>query len=129
MAHRLLDPSIRGTYLDWLLRPPGMREPSTKTAFAAAHDVSLRTLHNWERDTEFQDALAQLRREWGTAFHGDILERLMRVVSEGKDSDAIAAARVLLGHLDLGVKDEKAVAVDKRAIAVALSELGFDVRD
>lgn len=96
---RKVDASIREDYLNWLLTPPVEREPRTKTEKAAELGVTERTLYNWENSEEFQEAMRSVKAKWGTRWYGEILGRLMNVVDEGTDKDAISAARVLLQHL------------------------------
>lgn len=120
----------RKEYLDWLLTPPGEREPSTKAAWAAEHGVVVSTMWKWEESPEFQEELRKLKGKWGVRFQGEILGRLMKIVSEGSDTAAIQAAKVLLPHLDTGVKEaseEEVTSEQLAAIRKALTEQGYTV--
>ncbi len=61
--------------------------------------------------------------------YGDILGRLMSVVQEGQDGNAIRAAQVLLQHLEIApVKADEVVTSDAvKAIAEALKGQGYKV--
>ena len=128
---RNIDPAIKEEYMNWLLTPPGEREPSTKKEFAEEHNVSYRTLYYWEDEDDFQSALRELKAKWGTRWHGDILGRLMDIVQNGSDNAAVSASKVLLAHLR--IPDDENDQLDnvgedvKRAIRKALEEEGFSV--
>ena len=130
-GRRWIDPEKKIEYLEWLMLPPGEREPSTKTAMAESLGVTMRTLYNWEGEQEFQDKLRSLKVEWGNRWYPDILQRLMDVVVHGPPAQSVAAAKVLLQHID--IKDDSgndAVDIDeelrKRMAEVARS-LGYEV--
>lgn len=128
MARRI-PKEIKDQYMEWLLTPPGEREPSTKKAFAETFDVAEKTLRNWEAEPAFQEQLRSLRAKWGVRWHGEILGELMKIVQEGAPSLKIQAAKVLLQHLDL--QPEK-TAIDKSeetiiAIKEKMKEEGWKV--
>lgn len=100
-GYRNIDDSVREEYLEWLMTPPGEREPATKQDVAAMLGVAVSTLWRWEKEPDFQEELRQLKAKWGVRFHGEILGRLMKIVQEGADSSAIQASKVLLAHIDV----------------------------
>lgn len=117
-------------YLEWLLTPPGEREPATKAAMAEQLGVVVSTMWKWEETPEFQEELRKLKGKWGVRFQGEILGRLMRIVAEGSDTAAIQAAKVLLPHLDTGareLKEEEVTSEQVQAIRKALEDSGYTV--
>ena len=126
---RNIPDSVRWEYLEWLLTPPSERVPSTKTAMAEQLGVERKTLYNWEESEDFQVKLREVKQKWGVRFESDILSRLISVVDGGSDRDAIAAAKVLLGHI--AVKDEGKSAsgisdAQRAAIREELRAAGFE---
>ncbi|KKK79227.1 hypothetical protein LCGC14_2835610 [marine sediment metagenome] len=107
MARRNIDKSVKDKYLDWLMAPPSERDPSTKLEVAVVLGVVPSTLYLWENTTQFQDELRQLKIKWGVKFHGEILGRLMSIVTNGTDTASIAASKVLLPHIDTGPREVK----------------------
>lgn len=129
-GRRWVDPQLKIEYLEWLMMPPGEREPASKEAMADHLGVTARTLYNWEREPEFQEKLRSLKVEWGNRWYPDILSKLMDIVSGGPPAQAVQAAKVLLSHIDIkddGAKDspEMEREVIKRMSAV-LKEMGYD---
>lgn len=49
------------SFAAWLASPDGARSPSTEEEWAAAHEVTTRTLRRWKGVPEFADRLAVLR--------------------------------------------------------------------
>lgn len=128
---RYIDPSLKKEYLEWLMLPPGEREPDNKQAMAEHLGVSYRTLYNWESEPEFQERLRNLKIEWGNRWYPDILQQLMNIVLTGPPAQKVQAAKVLLSHIDIKSDDEGASPemereVIKRMTAV-LRELNYDV--
>lgn len=124
--------SVRQQYLDWLLTPPADRSPATKTEMAELLGVERKTLYNWEDSEEFQLALTQAKAKWSVRFESDVLNRLIRIIHEGTDRDAIAASRVLLGHIttdDKGNSSQGLSAEQRAALRRELEEAGFTVSD
>ncbi len=129
-GRRNIDKSVKEDYLNWLMSPPSEREPSTKLEMAEHLGVVTSTLYAWEATTEFQDELRTLKIKWGVKFHGEILGRLMQIVSTGTDTAATAAAKVLLPHIDTGpreVKEDDLTEEHLTAIRAALQEEGYEV--
>lgn len=127
-GNRIIPDETKLEYLNWLLTPPGEREPSTKEAMAAQLGVHRGTLNNWEDSDEFMTQMRQLKSRWGARWHGDILGRLMSIVQGGSDAAAIQAAKVLLPHLDIRSeeKDEEEITTEMTAaIKKALNEQGY----
>lgn len=130
-GRRYIDPKVKTRYLEWLMTPPGEREPSSKEAFAEAEQVSSRTLYNWEQEDEFQEALRSLKVKWGNRWYPDILQSLMDTVLTGPPAQRVAAAKVLLQHID--IKEEANTGdldVDNEAvrrISEALRAAGYTV--
>lgn len=127
--------AVKDEYADWLMQPVGHRVPDTKKAFAEHHNVHVRVLFQWEKNEEFQRKVRGLKQQLGTAWYGDILNRLKDIVddTEGKPSDSINAAKTLLGHLDVPdeVKRKDSFELDDEALVaaakVALGEMGWNV--
>ncbi len=88
-------------YFNWMMTPPIDRIPSTKREMAETMGVNVATLYRYEKDTLFQEKVAGAKRELGAAWYGDIMGRLKEVVDRGKPQESIAAARVLLKHLEV----------------------------
>ena len=101
-GNRVIDGSVKAEYLEWLLTPPAERDPSTKTEMSERLGVAISTLWRWEQEPDFQEEMRQLKTKWGVRFHGDILARLMDIVTNGTDTSAIQASKVLLPHIDTG---------------------------
>lgn len=113
----------RSAYLDWLLTPPSERAPKTKKAFAEQYNVHRNTLRRWENSKDFISAMRNIKLQWGVQFHPHILDRLMRIVGEGSDRDAIQASRVLLNHLDVTPSEREVQEVDDDTLAELRSTL------
>jgi len=130
-GNRYIDPSVKTEYLEWLMTPPGDRQPPTKEAEAEHLGVSYRTLYNWEKEPHFQEKLRSLKLEWGSRWYPDILARLMDVVLNGPPAQSVGAAKVLLSHIE--IKDEKAgdlPEMEKELLAkmtAILKELDYEV--
>ena len=129
MSGKAYDDKVRDEYLNWLMTPPGQREPATKKLMAEHLDVAPRTLYNWEGSDEFQREMRTLKGKWGVRWYGDILGRLMNVVQDGQDGNAIRAAQVLLQHLEIAPEkaDEVVTSEAVKAIADALKDKGYKV--
>ena len=129
MVGKKYDDKVRAEYLNWLMTPPGQREPPTKKLMAEHLDVAPRTLYNWEGSDEFIRELRTLKGKWGVRWYGDILGRLMAVVQDGQDGNAIRAAQVLLQHLEVAPEkaDETVTSEAVKAIEEALKEKGYKV--
>ncbi len=129
-GRRNIDPSVKEEYLNWLMSPPSEREPKLKLEMAEKLGVAPSTLYAWESTTEFQDELRTLKIKWGVKFHGEILGRLMQIVTTGTDTAATAAAKVLLPHIDTGpreVKEDDLTEAHLIAIKKALADEGYEV--
>ena len=130
-GNRYIKPEIKQEYMDWLMTPPGEREPDTKEAMAIHLEVSAKTLWNWESEPEFQEQLRTLRLEWGSRWYPDILSRLMDVVMNGPPAQSVAASKVLLAHID--IKDDQKADLPEmekemlERMAAVLKELNFEV--
>lgn len=126
---RNIDPDIKKEYLNWLLTPPGQREPSTKKEFAEQYEIERKTLYNWEDEPEFQEEMRSIKVKWGNRWHADLLAELYRIAL-GSDSDnhRINAIRTLLSHLDVPENDKVSDEVHDEAarkIMEFLNEKGF----
>lgn len=117
----------REEYLEWLMTPKGLREPSTKAAFAEKVGVERRTLYSWEADPSFQAAVRSRKATLSAAWYGDLLNTLKDIADndEGRPSDRISAVRVLLSHLAPSADDEKQEAADLEAVKKQLEENGW----
>ncbi len=112
-------------YVAWMLTPPAYREPRDKIAFAAKFGVHRRTLYNWERSSWFAQRIRAEKGHMSASWLGDILGRLKMIVDSGPEKDAVAAARVLLGYLD--VPEESGSRIDDEALKEALRAAGIKV--
>jgi hypothetical protein len=129
-GNRYIDPKKKQEYLDWLMMPPGQREPATKIAMAEHLGVSDRTLYYWESEPEFQEKMRSLKLEWGNRWYPDILNRLMDVVQNGPPAQSVAAAKVLLQHIDVKDASKDSPEMEREVIkrmAAVVKELGYDV--
>ena len=131
MSRRYIAPEVKAEYLEWLMTPPGERDPATKQAMAEHLGVADKTLYTWEKEPHFQEKLRTLKLEWGSRWYPDILSRLHDVVMNGPPAQSVAAAKVLLSHIDIKdiTKDdvpemEKELLHKMKAI---LKELDYDV--
>lgn len=130
MAGRNINDDTKTEYLNWLLTPPTERIPRSKVDMAEELGVALKTLYNWENSEFFQTELQKIKAKWGTRWYGDVLGRLKDVIDQGTDRDAIAAARVLLGHMHVE-SEEKAIDVDDELVNIIrqnLQEQGYAVK-
>lgn len=131
-GRRWVDPKKKAEYLEWLMLPPGEREPATKQDMATHLGVSYRTLYNWEAEPEFQEKLRSLKIEWGNRWYPDILNRLMEIVLDGPPAQSVQASKVLLGHIDIKTDKDSDIEFEeelmKRMREVA-RELGYEVMD
>ena len=130
MGNRYIDPSCKLEYLEWIMTPPGQREPPTKEAMAEHLGVTARTLYNWESESAFQEKLRGLKLEWGSRWYPDILNKLMDTVMNGPPAQSNGAAKILLAHIDIG--DEKKDQIEFtnemiEAVSAALKKEGFEV--
>jgi hypothetical protein len=130
-GNRYIAPELKTEYLEWLMTPPGEREPPTKEAMALHLGVSSRTFYNWESEPHFQEKLRSLKLEWGSRWYPDILARLMDVVMNGPPAQSVGAAKVLLSHIE--IKDEKAGDLPEmekellKKMTAILKELNYEV--
>lgn len=129
-GNRYIDPKVKRAYLEWLLTIPGEREPSTKTDMATHLGVSMRTLYNWESDPEFQAKMRSVKLEWGSRWYPEILEQLMKVVSDGPPAQKVQAAKVLLQHIDIKEDSQSDSPEFEREVikrmAAVLQEMGYE---
>jgi hypothetical protein len=129
---RNIEKNVKEEYLDWLMTPPVERDPSTKTEVAETLGVAISTLWRWEQEPEFQEELRLLKTKWGVRFHGEILARLMDIVTNGTDTSAIQASKVLLPHLDTGpraIAENDILPEELAAIRDALMTNGYVVAE
>ena len=119
---------IRAQYLEWIMTPPAEREPQYKKDIAKKLGVNRSTLYKWENETDFQEQLRELKTKWGLRWHGEILGRLMKIVTEGADSQSIQAAKILLQHWDLSPIDVESKDMSPKKVmelAEWLNEKGY----
>ena len=130
MANRYIDPSCKLEYLEWIMTPPGQREPTTKEAMAEHLGVTARTLYNWESESVFQEKLRGLKLEWGSRWYPDILNKLMDTVMNGPPAQSNGAAKILLNHIDIGDQKKDQIEFSNEmieGITKALKKEGFEV--
>lgn len=129
-GNRYIDPKLKVAYLEWLMTPPGNREPTTKLAMAEELGISFKTLYNWESEPEFQEKLRGLKLQWGSRWYPDILAKLMDIVLNGPPAQSVAAAKVLLAHIDIKDESKKEIEYSSEALEAltkALEKEGYDV--
>ncbi len=127
---RNIDEETKNAYLEWLMAPPVERDPATKEQVAEKLGVARSTLYLWENTPQFQEQLRMLKTRWGIKFHGEILGRLMDIISNGSDTAAIQASKVLLPHIDTGpreIKEDDLTEAHLVAIKKALEAEGYEV--
>jgi len=127
---RTITEETKNAYLEWLMAPPVERDPPTKELMAVKLGVARSTLYLWENTPQFQEQLRMLKTKWGIKFHGEILGRLMDIISNGTDTAAIQASKVLLPHIDTGpreVKEDDLTEAHLVAIKKALKDEGYEV--
>lgn len=122
MSNRNLD-HIKPLYVDWLMTPPGQRDPETKTEFAELHGIARNTLWRWEGEPEIQKELLKLKVKWGVRLHPEILENLMDIVRNSQaDGSRVRAAEVLLKHLDVGEQEKTDSEMDSHEMIQSISK-------
>lgn len=129
-GNRYIAPETKVAYLEWLMTPPGEREPTAKTAMAEELGVSFKTLYNWESEPEFQEKLRGLKLQWGSRWYPDILAKLMDTVLNGPPAQSVSAAKVLLAHIDIKDESKKETEYSSDAlekISKALQDAGYDI--
>jgi len=130
MGNRWIDPKVKTTYLEWLMTPPGEREPATKGAISELLGVSARTLYNWESEPAFQEKLRTIKLEWGSRWYPDIMAKLMDTVMNGPPAQSNGAAKILLSHIDIADAkgDDLEFSTEAlEAISAALKKEGYNV--
>lgn len=129
-GRRNIDDSIKQAYLEWLLTPPGFRDPETKKAMAERLGVTHVTLNNWEKNEEFQNELLKLKKAMAPSWYAEILAGLKELALHGPAAQRVSASKLLLDHLyvDAPEKEDDSLDEDTRlAIRAALKEGGYQV--
>jgi hypothetical protein len=95
-------------YLDWLLTPPGSRDPATKQEMADKIGVNIKTLQGWQREADFLDAWEkQYRKVVGSPEKAhQVLEALHETATDRTDPRQVPAARAYLEAID-AIKPKK----------------------
>jgi hypothetical protein len=131
LGNRHIDPSVKADYLDWLLVPPGQRDPLTKKEFCELHGVSHNTLLYWEKSEEFQVKLLQFKRNMAAAHYPDLIGNLIELAHNAPPAVRVQATRLLLDHIDVGkavAEETEDIPKDAREkITAALREAGYKV--
>lgn len=100
-------------FVEWLVTPKALRNPTTKKALAALLDVSSETLRRYETDpwlkTEF---LRRSRAAFTVARASDVLETLYTRAMDPNDPQGVTAARTLMSFFEAADKHEGAESVD-----------------
>lgn len=114
----------QAAYVEWLLTPPGDREPKTKTAFAEQWGVTTQTLHNDEGEPFTQRQLAERARAGFKAMKLPEVIRTLSDIATGKafvhnsktgeqypvtNAASVSAAKVLLDWAEKtsAIREEK----------------------
>ena len=117
-------------YIEWLLTPKDLREPSSKQKFSDELGVHVNTLRNYDKDPAFQRQLMKDARTVSRVNRlPDLLESLYRI-SQGQNADgktktnrfgeevfpspaaSVTAAKTLIDHMTNLAPDEGEEAVD-----------------
>ena len=103
---------IQEEYLQWLLTPSGLRQPSDKKAFSEYAGVSRQALYRWEKVPAFRRAFSEAQRNLGISWFADVTARVKAIIDDpdAQARDVIGAARLLLPLLSVedsaSVEDE-----------------------
>lgn len=88
-------------YLEWMLTPEPLREPSTKRAFADALGVHESTLWRYEQDRSFQKEFMSRRRGLLKVMDVDkILRAQIQIAADPDNRGSTQAARLLLDWME-----------------------------
>lgn len=115
-------------YLEWLITPPEVREPKTKTEFADKMGVSLNTLRNYSMEPSFQKELHKRQNELGRVEQRpDVMASLFRQATDINNPRSVTAAKVWLDHIERNLEAVTAEDVsemqDEDLVAVATAIL------
>lgn len=103
-------------YLEWMLTPTQLREPSTKKAFADAIGVHDSTLWRYEQDRWFQkEYMRRYRGALKVADVGDIVKAQVEIAKDTSNRQSTQAARLVLDWVE---KNE-----DRQGQTIDLSEM------
>lgn len=85
-------------YIEWLVTPEAMRKPATKTAWAAEHGFSPRTLTDWDHD----DRVKWQIRERADALNmsPERVQAVMNALYRKAETGDVQAAKLYMDHVD-----------------------------
>lgn len=85
-------------YVDWLVTPEAMREPKTKTAWAAEHGFNAKTLNMWEHDDRVRWAIRD--RADALNMSPERIQEVMNALYRKAASGDVQAAKLYMEHVD-----------------------------
>ena len=108
-----LDDPRQQRVLEWLVTPPGLRDPKTKTALAAEFDVSHRTLNGWIKTKRFQEAWEEASRDvvGGLDKVQEVLEEMRTQALDNTNRNQVSAAKLYLDAVGAIKPPEKKVSI------------------
>lgn len=116
-------------YLQWLVTPESMREPSTKKAMAELLGVTARTLNLWEKEPAFmRRVMSETKNNIQVKKVSTILESLYVTARNPDSGRQVAAAKVLLDYADRKV-DEVSAEELREMPAEELADLLYDLQE
>lgn len=105
------------SYLEWLLTPKDVRDPKTKTEFAAMLDVTIQTLTNYERDAWFKRELwNRARRSLKVTKWAEVVEAMFGIATDPGNRNAVSAARLLKEIIVMDIGESDNVDFDAKSI-------------
>lgn len=108
--------------IDWLVEPPGRRNPPTLAKWCKAHQVNQTVASNWKRDALFREAWDRKMHESSVSpdLEQEVLDNL-HAIATSQVKDAVPAAR-----LWLSVAQEFRDAAPKADLSASLQEMSDD---
>lgn len=106
-------------YLEWLLTPPSLRDPSTKKALAELLGVDPSTLYKYEREDRFQRDFLRRRRGMIKVEDADaIIRAQVEIATDPSAKNSTQAARFLFEWMEKNM--------DRQDQTVDLTEYSVD---
>lgn len=123
MGKRIIDPSVKEAYLEWLKTPPSLRDPKTKKGMAEEIGVTERTLQNWEATDEFRDELLRFKKQLASRMYADLIGAAYDIAMHGPAPQRMPAIKLLLDHINLTDEEEEAKATLSDEVRQAIQEI------
>lgn len=121
---KVLEDARKLRLLNWLITPPGMREPSSQNALAEELGVSSRTIRDWKQAPVFRALWEKQAKD----IVGDpekvqrVLEMLYDTALDTTNARHVKAAELYLKAVD-GIKPPEASLAEKKAAELSDNEL------